>query len=82
MARKRKTLDDWEEQHKAEPQNETWFTPPEAAKYLKLGTSTLAKLKSAGKGPVACQVLPNAVRYARSDLDAWMASKRVQPAGE
>ncbi len=71
MARKRKSLDQWEAEHVSnEPQ--TWFTRPQAAAYLSLGVSTLAKLDMEGKGPEACRPLANSVRYHRDALDSWM----------
>jgi predicted DNA-binding transcriptional regulator AlpA len=55
-----------------------YFTAGEAADYLGLSESYLAKLRM-GTGP---QVGPNylkvgvrAVRYRRADLDAWMETK-------
>ncbi|MCP1783875.1 helix-turn-helix transcriptional regulator [Bradyrhizobium japonicum] len=53
----------------------TWLTRKEAATYLKLGESTLAKLFVAGGGPIAIKI-GRSVRYAVTDLDAWMISRR------
>ena len=63
-------------------ENETYLTPKEAAAYLKMGVSTLAKLKMKKIGPVWIAQRPNSVRYARADLDAFMQSRRVAQAGE
>lgn len=47
----------------------------EAARYLSLGRSTLAKHRCYGTGPVY-QKLGRRVIYRASDLDAWAASYR------
>jgi excisionase family DNA binding protein len=52
-----------------------WLTRKEAAAYLRLGESTLAKLFVAGDGPPAIKV-GRSVRYASEDLDTWMGSRR------
>jgi excisionase family DNA binding protein len=54
---------------------ETWLTRKQAAAYLKLGESTLAKLFVSGDGPPAIKV-GRSVRYASLDLDCWMNSRR------
>ena len=51
--------------------------PPEAAKYLGLAESTLAKLRMGRDGP-AFHKLGRAVVYDRADLDAWLAAHRVE----
>lgn len=51
----------------------------EAAIYLRLDRSTLAKWRSAGVGPA--YVKKNAyVRYDRTDLDEWIDRQKVRPA--
>lgn len=55
----------------------SWLTRKEAASYLRLGESTLAKLFVSGNGPIAIKI-GKSVRYARSDLDAWMGRRRRQ----
>ncbi|MCK1311802.1 helix-turn-helix domain-containing protein [Bradyrhizobium sp. 45] len=52
-----------------------WLTRKEAACYLRLGESTLAKLFVSGDGPPAIKV-GRSVRYDSKDLDAWMSSRR------
>jgi excisionase family DNA binding protein len=52
-----------------------WLTRKEAAEYLRLGESTLAKLFVSGDGPPAIKV-GRSVRYASSDLDGWMLKRR------
>jgi Helix-turn-helix domain len=53
------------------------LTTPEAADYLRLSPSTLAKLRVYGTGPTAC-FFGRAVRYTRQDLDAFRDSRRDQ----
>ncbi|WP_409997792.1 MULTISPECIES: helix-turn-helix transcriptional regulator [unclassified Bradyrhizobium] len=52
-----------------------WLTRREAATYLRLGESTLAKLFVSGEGPPAIKV-GRSVRYASDDLDTWMGARR------
>jgi excisionase family DNA binding protein len=49
-----------------------YMTPKEAAEYLRSSPSTLAKRRLFGGGPIFTRI-GKAVRYRRSDLDAWMA---------
>jgi hypothetical protein len=51
------------------------FRPPEAARYLALSPSTLAKMRLRGDGPVFLK-LNRAVAYDVRDLDAWLAGRR------
>ena len=53
---------------------ETYYTREQAARYLTIGASTLAKLAMQGKGPRLVRI-GRACRYRRSDLDAWMATR-------
>jgi hypothetical protein len=59
---------------------DVYMTTDEAAAYLKLAPQTLeaARYKADGSGPPYVK-LPRAVRYRRSQLDAWMA-KHDHPA--
>jgi excisionase family DNA binding protein len=52
-----------------------WLTRKEAAGYLRLGESTLAKLFVSGDGPPAIKV-GRAVRYSSADLNQWMNGRR------
>lgn len=52
-----------------------WLTRKEAADYLKLGESTLAKLFVSGDGPPAIKI-GRSVRYSARDLNTWMSSRR------
>lgn len=51
------------------------LTVDDAAAYTGLSVSTLNKLRVLGGGPVFLK-LGRRVAYDRSDLDAWLASKR------
>jgi len=52
-----------------------WLTRKEAANYLRLGESTLAKLFVSGDGPPAIKV-GRSVRYSSTDIDNWMVARR------
>jgi excisionase family DNA binding protein len=52
---------------------EAYFKPSEAAEYLRSSESTLAKKRLNGDGPPFVRI-GRAIRYRRSDLDAWMAA--------
>ena len=52
-----------------------------AAEYLKLSTPTVERLRLTGNGPAFCKLTPGprgSVRYRRTDLDAWLASRLVK----
>jgi predicted DNA-binding transcriptional regulator AlpA len=51
--------------------------PADAAAYLKLSQSTLAKLRLYGTGPRYTKV-GRAVRYRRADLDAWINARYAE----
>ena len=57
--------------------SETYYTPEEAAEYLRSSPSTLAKLRLYGGGPVFTRI-GRVIRYRRSDLDRWMSSNLVR----
>ena len=50
------------------------LTTKEAAAYVRLGKPTLERFRLSGDGPRYCK-LGGAVRYRRSDLDAWLESR-------
>jgi len=50
--------------------NDVSLTPADAARYLALSSSCLAKKRCYGGGPRFCK-LGRRVTYRRSDLDAW-----------
>ena len=51
-----------------------YLTPSEAAEYLRISASTLAKLRVYGGGPPFIRI-GRAVRYSRPVLDAYMAAR-------
>jgi excisionase family DNA binding protein len=58
---------------------EIYFTPREAAEYLRSSTSTLAKARMKKNGPAFVRI-GRAVRYRQSDLDLWMSASVAGPA--
>ena len=48
----------------------------DAAQYLRLSVSTLAKMRLRGDGPVYSKAGPRIVVYDMADLDAWLAGRR------
>jgi Helix-turn-helix domain len=61
--------------------DEVYFTPREAAQYLHSSSSTLAKLRVYGGGPIFCRI-GRAIRYRQADLDAFMSGTRVTSTSE
>jgi excisionase family DNA binding protein len=55
------------------------YNEAQAAKYLGVARITLNKWRQRGKGPVILK-MGGQVRFLKSDLDAWLASCRVNPA--
>lgn len=56
-----------------------------AAEYLRLSCPTLERYRLSGSGPVFAKLSPGprgVVRYRRTDLDAWVASRLVRSANE
>jgi hypothetical protein len=51
--------------------------PSEAARFLTLSPSTLAKLRLDGNGPVYCK-LGRRVVYRRDDLAAWLETRTAR----
>jgi excisionase family DNA binding protein len=54
------------------------LTPEEAAEELRLPVRQLQQWRYLGIGPAYVKV-GRAVRYPRSDLDAWLTANRVEP---
>jgi excisionase family DNA binding protein len=54
---------------------ERLLTTKEAAALLGLSHRTLEGLRRRGGGPLFVALSRNAIRYRRSDLDAWIASR-------
>ena len=51
------------------------YSTPEAANYVGAARTTLEKWRITGQGPIFIKV-GRLVRYARSDLDAWLEKRR------
>jgi predicted DNA-binding transcriptional regulator AlpA len=60
---------------------ERLLNPAEAGDYLGFTEGWLAKLRMKGDGPKFIK-LGRKVRYARSDLDAWVAANRTASTSE
>lgn len=58
-----------------------YFKPRQAAEYLNSSASTLAKRRLYGGGPKFSRI-GRAIRYAKSDLDAFMAANTVASTSE
>lgn len=57
-----------------------YLLPFDAAEYLAMSNSGLAKMRMAGTGPAFYKPTPNMVLYKKEDLDAWIErSKRNEP---
>jgi predicted DNA-binding transcriptional regulator AlpA len=56
--------------------------PPEAAPYIGLSVSTLAKQRLRGDGPKFIRLSARAIGYIQADLDAWLADKRFGSTSE
>jgi excisionase family DNA binding protein len=54
--------------------NEKYMTAAEAAEYLRLSTSTLAKRRLTGDGPLLFK-LGRKVTYSKSALDNWVTTR-------
>ena len=53
----------------------------EAAAYIRLSKPTLERLRLNGDGPCYAK-MGKAVRYRRTDLDAWLASRLIRSTSE
>lgn len=49
---------------------------PEAAAFVGLSSSTLAKMRLRGDGPLYSKAGPRIVIYARSDLEEWLERQK------
>ena len=50
--------------------------PLQAARYIGLANSTLAKMRLRGDGPTYVKAGPKIVLYCKADIDAWIESNR------
>ncbi len=55
---------------------------PEAAAYVGLTVSTMAKLRLRGDGPPYAKAGPRIVVYDTADLDAWLAGRKRRSTSE
>ena len=56
------------------PKDDERLWASEAAEYLDLSRSTLAKWRTSGKGPPFHRCGPRLVYYRKSEIDVWLAS--------
>jgi predicted DNA-binding transcriptional regulator AlpA len=56
--------------------NATKLRAPDAAAYVGLSPSTLAKMRLRGDGPVYSKAGPRIVIYDKLDLEAWLNSQK------
>ena len=61
--------------------DDNWLNPAQAAAYLGIAVSTLAKWRVAGSGPPFHRPRPRIVRYLRSELDAWFGGQHGSTGG-
>lgn len=55
---------------------------PAAAEYLGLSTSTLAKMRLRGDGPVYMKAGRRVVLYDAADLEAWLRTRKRRSTSE
>ena len=60
------------------PIHSNCLKPLQAANYLCVSGSTLAKWRITGAGPAYVKSGPRVVLYRQCDLEAWLASRIVQ----
>lgn len=53
-----------------------YLSTPEAAQYLRLGASSLERLRIVGDGPIYFRPTPRRVLYAIEELDAWLRARK------
>jgi len=62
--------------------NSPLLRAPEAAAYVGLSASTMAKMRLRGDGPLYAKAGPRVVVYDRADLDAWLATRKRRSTSE
>ena len=62
-------------------QNQIW-TPKQAAAWLGLSESTMAKQRLTGSGPVYIKLGARRVGYREADLEAWVQANRCRSTSE
>lgn len=58
-----------------------WLRPRQAARYLGVSSSSLAKWRCSGSGPAFSRA-GRAIRYRRTELDAYLESRTVRSTSE
>jgi len=58
------------------------FRPSQAAFYLGLSVSTLAKMRMRGDGPPYVKIGSRAIAYDRSDLEDWIRIRKIRSTSE
>jgi len=58
------------------PQSSPKLRAPQAARYIGLSASTLAKMRLRGDGPPYAKAGPRVVVYDAHDLDAWLIQRK------
>jgi predicted DNA-binding transcriptional regulator AlpA len=62
--------------------NDAMLATPEAAKLLGVSPSYLNQSRLRGDGPAFVKISPTCVRYRRTDLESWVASRTVRSTAE
>jgi len=60
----------------------TKLRAPQAAAYVGLSPSTLAKMRLRGDGPVYAKAGPRVVIYDRADLEKWLENQKRRSTSE
>lgn len=59
-----------------------WLRPPDAARYMGMSSSTLAKMRLTGDGPHFRKPCSRIVLYRVDELDAWLDESRRHSTSE
>jgi len=59
-------------------QDEDMLTEAEVARMLGVSLSTVKRLRASGEGPPSIRVGKRALRYRRSDVEAWLQRRGEQ----
>ena len=63
-------------QSREDGSSKRWLRPAQAADYLGLAVSTLAKMRVTGEGPVFHKLTTRSVAYDCRELDAWLEARQ------
>lgn len=63
-------------------EQQSTFTPIQAAKYLGISEGALRLWRSEGKGPRHFKAGEKPIRYRRIDLDSWIEARLSAPAAD